>query len=72
VTDKYSTHEDDQKGAPRKHSQSKRQPLRRSKRQVIVQETPTDSDNDHRLDRLAALLSDALSRQLGQVKSAGE
>jgi len=37
-------------------------------RQVLIQEVPEETNRSERLDRLAALLSTALSRTLGQEK----
>lgn len=52
-------------------AQPERQKLRITSRQVVCKEVPGEMHESERLARLAALLSDVLSRRLGQVSTGG-
>ena len=56
---------------PSQFKPSRQRPTRHI-RQVVVQEVSEEGRDPERLDRLAFILSEALSRQLGQEKSAEE
>ena len=54
------------------HQRQNDQSQPRPTRQVIVREAPMAADASDRLDRLAALLSEALSRRLAQLNAQGQ
>jgi hypothetical protein len=54
----------------RNFTQSKHQKVSTTPRQVVYTEVPDEMRQPERLNRLTALLSEALSRHLGQTNSA--